>query len=52
MNNYNYKKNILKKINSKKLCISVIGLGYVGLPLSLLLSKKDRVIGIDIDKKK
>jgi len=52
MNNYNYKKEILKKINSKKLCISVIGLGYVGLPLSLLLSKKFRVIGIDIDKKK
>ena len=52
MNNYNYKKDILKKINSKKLCVSVIGLGYVGLPLSLLLSKKNRVIGIDIDKRK
>jgi len=52
MHNYNYKKNILKKINSKKLCISVIGLGYVGLPLSLLISKKHQVIGIDIDKKK
>ena len=48
----NYKNNILNKINAKKICISVIGLGYVGLPLSLLLSKKDRVIGIDIDKKK
>ncbi|MDC3068627.1 nucleotide sugar dehydrogenase [Candidatus Pelagibacter sp.] len=48
MKNYNYKKKIL----SKKNCISVIGLGYVGLPLSLLLSKKDKVIGIDIDKKK
>lgn len=48
----NYKNNILNKINTKKICISVIGLGYVGLPLSLLLSKKDRVIGIDIDKKK
>ena len=46
------KKNIIKKIDSKKLCIAVIGLGYVGLPLSLLISKKDRVIGIDIDKKK
>ena len=52
MNNYNYKKDILKKINSKKLCVSIIGLGYVGLPLSLLLSKKNRVIGIDVDKKK
>lgn len=52
MNNYNYKKDILKRINSEKLCVSVIGLGYVGLPLSLLISKKNRVIGIDIDKKK
>ena len=52
MNNNIYKRDILKKINIKKLCISVIGLGYVGLPLSLLLSKKDYVVGIDIDKKK
>ena len=48
MKNYNYKKRII----SKKNCVSIIGLGYVGLPLSLLLSKKDKVIGIDIDKKK
>ena len=48
----NYKNKILKKIYSKKIRISVIGLGYVGLPLSLLLSKQDSVIGIDIDKKK
>ena len=46
------KNYIIKKINSKKLCVSVIGLGYVGLPLSLLISKKNRVIGIDIEKKK
>ena len=45
------KNYIIKKINSK-LCVSVIGLGYVGLPLSLLISKKNRVIGIDIEKKK
>ena len=43
---------ILKKINKNKLRIAIIGLGYVGLPLSLLLSKKNQVIGIDIDKKK
>ena len=46
------KKNVIEKINSKKLSISVVGLGYVGLPLSLLISKKDHVIGIDIDKNK
>ncbi|PFA67799.1 UDP-N-acetyl-D-glucosamine dehydrogenase [Bacillus sp. AFS015802] len=38
----------------KKLqCVGVIGLGYVGLPLSLLLVKKGfDVIGVDIDKGK
>ncbi|WP_273951010.1 NAD-binding protein [Leuconostoc mesenteroides] len=30
----------------------VVGLGYVGLSISLLLSKKHTVIGIDISKKK
>ena len=45
------KKDIIKKIDTKKLCVAVIGLGYVGLPLSLLISR-DRVIGIDIDKRK
>ena len=34
----------------KKICI--IGLGYVGLPLAVEFSKKFRVIGYDIDKKK
>ena len=52
MNNNIYNRDILKKINTVKLRISVIGIGYVGLPLSLLLSKKDYVVGIDIDKKK
>ncbi len=47
-----YRKNIIYKINSNDLSVSVIGLGYVGLPLSLLLSNKSRVVGIDIDKKK
>lgn len=32
--------------------ISVIGLGYVGLPLSLLLAKKFKVIGFDTDADK
>jgi UDP-N-acetyl-D-glucosamine/UDP-N-acetyl-D-galactosamine dehydrogenase len=34
----------------KKKSISVIGLGYVGLPLALELAKKFRVIGFDISE--
>ena len=36
MNNY---KKLLKKINEKKAKIAVIGVGYVGLPLAILLTK-------------
>ena len=32
--------------------IVVIGMGYVGLPLALLLSKKNNVIGFDINSYK
>jgi UDP-N-acetyl-D-galactosamine dehydrogenase len=32
--------------------IVVIGMGYVGLPLALLLSKKNNVIGYDINSYK
>ena len=38
----------LAAYRSKKQAISVIGLGYVGLPLALELAKKFRVIGFDI----
>jgi nucleotide sugar dehydrogenase len=38
---------------SKKTTVSVIGLGYVGLPLALLARKRNyRVIGLDNDSKK
>jgi UDP-N-acetyl-D-galactosamine dehydrogenase len=33
----------------KKKLVSVIGLGYVGLPLALVLAKKFRVVGFDIN---
>ena len=49
-------KNFLqfkKNIKNKKSIISVIGLGYIGLPLSLACVKAGfRVIGIDRDIKK
>ena len=38
--------------NSKKLNVTIFGLGYVGLPLFLEMSKKFRTIGFDKNKKK
>jgi UDP-N-acetyl-D-glucosamine dehydrogenase len=49
----NYKNNLKSKIKKKKAKIGIIGLGYVGLPLALLFSKKGFFVnGFDIDKDK
>ena len=43
----------LEKTKTRELRVGVIGLGYVGLPLSLLFSEqKFRVTGFDVDQKK
>src|SRR5260370_6602376 len=43
----------LQRLESRTAKIGVIGLGYVGLPLSLLLSEAGfKVTGFDIDEKK
>ena len=43
----------LEKTKARQLRVGVIGLGYVGLPLSLLFSEqKFRVTGFDVDQKK
>ena len=48
-----YHEVLLKKIKSSRAIISIIGLGYVGLPLSInFIKHKFNVIGIDNDKKK
>jgi UDP-N-acetyl-D-glucosamine dehydrogenase len=48
-----YYEKVKKLINSKKITVAVVGLGYVGLPLfELLKKKKFNCIGIDIDHKK
>lgn len=39
-------------IKSRREKISVIGLGYVGLPLAIAFAKKANVIGFDINKEK
>lgn len=47
------KKILIKKIKDKKAVVGVIGLGYVGLPLAILIAKKRfKVYGFDIDKNK
>ena len=43
---------LLKKLNSKKLILSVVGMGYVGLPLALLFGGKFVTYGIDFSAKK
>ena len=46
-------KELYTKIISKNAHISIIGLGYVGLPLLLALGKEGfKMTGIDIDNKK
>lgn len=41
-----------KQIVDKKKIISLIGLGYVGLPIALEFARKFRVIGFDISEKR
>ena len=40
------------KLLSKKVEIGILGLGYVGLPLAESFSKKFKVVGFDINKKR
>jgi UDP-N-acetyl-D-galactosamine dehydrogenase len=44
--------SLYEDIKNKKEKISVIGLGYVGLPLAIELAKKFDVVGYDINKEK
>src|SRR6185312_12855802 len=45
--------SFLEKTKSRELRVGIIGLGYVGLPLTLLFSEqKFRVTGLDVDQQK
>jgi UDP-N-acetyl-D-glucosamine dehydrogenase len=49
----NNKLELYQKLINKNAHISIIGLGYVGLPLLLALGKEGfKMAGIDIDKDK
>ncbi len=43
---------MLKELKNKEKKIAVIGLGYVGLPVALAMSKKLSVIGFDINEER
>jgi UDP-N-acetyl-D-glucosamine dehydrogenase len=46
-------QSFLEKTQSRELRVGIIGLGYVGLPLTLLFSEQRfRVTGFDVDQKK
>ncbi len=44
--------NLFQQIQDKNVKISVIGLGYVGLPLAVELAKKYDVVGFDLNEAK
>lgn len=43
---------LYEKIKNGKEIISIVGLGYVGMPIAVAFAKKARVIGYDISKEK
>ncbi|BDZ69142.1 nucleotide sugar dehydrogenase [Methanobacterium ferruginis] len=47
-----WKVNLISKIKDRSLVVGIIGLGYVGLPLAIAISKKFNVIGYDKNKDK
>ncbi len=44
--------NLYKELLDKKTKLSLVGLGYVGLPIAIAYAKKVDVIGFDINKAK
>lgn len=44
--------NLYKKLLNKQEKISVVGLGYVGLPIAVAFAKKIKVIGFDLNSEK
>lgn len=44
--------NLYEKIKNRKERISIVGLGYVGMPIAVAFAKKVNVIGFDISREK
>ena len=48
-----HQAELLEKLRSRQALIGIVGLGYVGLPLSLTYAEVGyRVLGLDIDQAK
>lgn len=45
-------KNLFKRLIEREAAVSLIGLGYVGMPIAVAFAKKLEVIGFDISEKK
>lgn len=45
-------KEMHKVFRAEELSISVVGLGYVGMPLAVAFAKKSNVVGFDVNKEK
>ena len=45
-------KRLFDNLKSKKDTLSLIGLGYVGMPIAVAFAKKINVIGYDLNKDK
>jgi len=43
-------QNLEDLIDSGKAVVGIVGLGYVGLPLSMLMARKFKVVGYDVDE--
>ncbi len=41
-----------KKINNKQAIVTIVGLGYVGLPLAVAFGNRRRTIGFDLNEEK
>lgn len=44
--------SIYEKLLSKEVALSLVGLGYVGMPIAVAFSRKIKVIGYDLNEKK
>src|SRR5258706_1686302 len=53
MTEMHYLSQFLEKIETRDAQVSIIGLGYVGLPLAVVFAEAGyRVVGIDVDERK